>query len=69
MLSLVLEEVTDDEEEDVVDGNENDVADDDHDGLVLSALKRRETVDKLEQQGRGTFLGTDIGLYLGRDSK
>ena len=62
MLSLVLEEVTDDddyvEEEDVVDGNENDVADDDHDGLVLSALKRQGTADKLEQQGRGTFLGT-----------
>ena len=56
MLSLVLEEVTDDddeeeEEEDVVDGNENDVADDDHDGLVLSALKRQETAEKLEQQG------------------
>ena len=52
VLSLVLEEVTDDEEgDDVIDGDENDVADDDHDGLVVSALKRQESLGELEQQG------------------
>ena len=49
VLSLVLEEITDDDD----DGEEEDVVDgiDAHDGLVLSAFKRQETVDKLEQQG------------------
>ena len=52
MLSLVLEEVTDEEEgDDVIDGDENDVADDDHDGLVVSALRRQETLGELEQKG------------------
>ena len=54
VLSLVLEEVTDDdddcEEDDVIDGI------DAHDGLVLSAFKRQETVEKLEQQGWITCL-------------
>ena len=53
-MSLVLEEVTDyDDEGDVIDGDENDVADDDHDGLVVSALRRQETLGELEQQGWG----------------
>ena len=52
VLSLVLEEVTDDDDEgDVIDGDENDVADDDHDGLVVSALRRQETLGESEQQG------------------
>ena len=45
MLSLVLEEVTDDDDEgDVIDG-------DDHDGLVVSALRRQESLGELEQKG------------------
>ena len=45
MLSLVLEEVTDEEEgDDVIDG-------DDHDGLVVSALRRQESLGELEQKG------------------
>ena len=55
VLSLVLEEVTDDDDD---DGEEDDVVDgiDAHDGLVLSAFKRQETVEKLEQQGWITCL-------------
>ena len=61
VLSIVLEEVTDhEEEEDVVDGIENIVADDAHDGLALSAFKRQETFEELEQ-GRGTcFWNLDV---------
>ena len=52
MLSLVLEEVTDEEEgDDVIDGDENDVDGDDHDGLVVSALRRQESLGELEQKG------------------
>ena len=53
MLSLVLEEVTDEEEgDDVIDGDEGDVIDgDDHDGLVVSALRRQESIGELEQKG------------------
>ena len=46
VLSLVLEEVTDDdddERDDVIDG-------DDHDGLVVSALRTQETLGESEQQ-------------------
>ena len=51
-MSLVLEEVTDDDDDrDVIDGDDNDVADDDHDGLVVSALRRQETLEESEQQG------------------
>ena len=45
VLSLVLEEVTDEDEgDDVIDG-------DDHDGLVVSALRRQESLGELEQKG------------------
>ena len=43
VLSLVLEEVTDDDDDDVIDG-------DDRDGLVVSALRRQETLGESEQQ-------------------
>ena len=68
VLSLVLEEVTDDdegEEEDVVDGGEGDVADDDLDGLVISAFKRQESAVELEQQERGTYSWTIFRFQSG----
>ena len=70
VLSLVLEEITDDdddgeEEDDVVDGI------DAHDGLVLSAFKRTETVEKLEQQGRITgywqYLNSEVKFVNATD--
>ena len=61
VLSIVLEEITDDDDcEDDVDGAAEGDA---HDGLAQSALKRQETVEKLEQQGRTSY--TFCSAFLG----
>ena len=48
VLSLVLEEVTDDDDDD--DEGDDVIDGDDHDGLVVSALRRQETLGESEQQ-------------------
>ena len=50
VLSLVLEEVTDDDDDDDADEGDDVIDGDDHDGLVVSALRRQETLGESEQQ-------------------